>query len=338
MSDPLTPCGNRPMVTPIGHAVNYEYRDFEVLRKSVFATFLLLPAGETHAFWVTLRPGRAAAPGAHPVEVCVHAEPDRPTRLAARLNLHDVVVGCRRGFAVTHWFYNDALLDHYGCTAFDERFWGILPAYLRDLAEHGQDTVYTPVFTPPLDGVKRPTQLLRVQRRAPGRYAFDWTDVERYVKLARRCGIENLEWTHLFTQWGARHAVRIYAGQGADERLLWPADTAATSTAYRRFLAQFLPQLERFLTAHRLHRRSFFHVSDEPHGAEAKANYVAARALLGELAPWMRTMDALTDIAYGRERLTDMPIPSTSTMVPRVSTAASMVPSAQSQTASAALP
>ncbi|MDD4872127.1 MAG: aminotransferase class I/II-fold pyridoxal phosphate-dependent enzyme [Kiritimatiellae bacterium] len=31
--DPLTPYGNRPMVTPIVNAVNYEYRDFEVLRK-----------------------------------------------------------------------------------------------------------------------------------------------------------------------------------------------------------------------------------------------------------------------------------------------------------------
>ncbi len=33
MSDPLTPYGNRPMVTPIVNAVNYEYRDFEVLRQ-----------------------------------------------------------------------------------------------------------------------------------------------------------------------------------------------------------------------------------------------------------------------------------------------------------------
>ena len=31
--DPLTPYGNRPMVTPIVHAVNYEYLDFEVLRR-----------------------------------------------------------------------------------------------------------------------------------------------------------------------------------------------------------------------------------------------------------------------------------------------------------------
>ena len=32
-NDPLTPYGNRPMVTPIVHAVNYEYVDFEVLRQ-----------------------------------------------------------------------------------------------------------------------------------------------------------------------------------------------------------------------------------------------------------------------------------------------------------------
>ena len=32
-NDPLTPYGNRPMVTPIVHAVNYEYVAFEVLRQ-----------------------------------------------------------------------------------------------------------------------------------------------------------------------------------------------------------------------------------------------------------------------------------------------------------------
>ncbi len=33
MPDPLTPYGNRPMVTPIVNAVNYEYASFEVLRQ-----------------------------------------------------------------------------------------------------------------------------------------------------------------------------------------------------------------------------------------------------------------------------------------------------------------
>ncbi|HDP80644.1 MAG TPA: aminotransferase class V-fold PLP-dependent enzyme, partial [Spirochaetes bacterium] len=33
MPDPLTPYGNKPMVTPIVTAVNYEYKSFEVLQK-----------------------------------------------------------------------------------------------------------------------------------------------------------------------------------------------------------------------------------------------------------------------------------------------------------------
>lgn len=33
MSDPLTPYGNKPMVTPIVNAVNYHYASFEVLRQ-----------------------------------------------------------------------------------------------------------------------------------------------------------------------------------------------------------------------------------------------------------------------------------------------------------------
>jgi cystathionine beta-lyase/cystathionine gamma-synthase len=33
MPDPLTPYGNKPMVTPIVNAVNYHYASFEVLRR-----------------------------------------------------------------------------------------------------------------------------------------------------------------------------------------------------------------------------------------------------------------------------------------------------------------
>ena len=33
MQDPLTPYGNKPMVTPIVNAVNYHYASFDVLRR-----------------------------------------------------------------------------------------------------------------------------------------------------------------------------------------------------------------------------------------------------------------------------------------------------------------
>jgi len=55
---------------------------------------------------------------------------------------------------------------------------------------------------------------------------------------------------------------------------------------------------------------SLFHLSDEPHGDEHRENYRKARELLRELAPWMKVMNALSEIQYAREGLTDTPVPS----------------------------
>ncbi len=273
----------------------------------------LLPPRETHAFWVTVRPGPGATPGAHRVSVAVVPGNGRAIAAEAMIQLHPVRLHKRRGFTITHWFYADALLDWYGLQPFERRFWPLCESYMRNYAAHGCDMIYVPVFTPPLDGVKRPTQLLRLTRKSRGRYAFGWRDVKRWVDTAKRAGISRFEWTHPFTQWGCRHAIRIYEGQGNDEVLLWPAETGATSDAYREFLSQYLPQLHRFLRREGILGESVFHVSDEPHTDEDRRNYAAARAMLKELAPWMKVMDALTDIEYGRRGLTDMPVPSIKT-------------------------
>ena len=269
-----------------------------------------LPVGETHAFWITARPGRAATPGVHSIKVRVCPDRGRAMTHRVRVRLHDVVLKPRKDFHITNWFYIDALMDWYRTDHFDKRFWSILPKYMQDVAQHGQDTIYVPVFTPPLDGVKTPSQLMRVTRSGRDTYRFDWSDVKRYIGLAKRSGVRNFEWCHPFTQWGVKHAIRIYEGQGQDEKLLWPPSTGATSKTYRAFLSQYLPRLHRFLSEEKLLNRSFFHVSDEPHGERDLANYRKARSLLAELAPWMKVMDALSDIAYGREGVTDMPIPS----------------------------
>ncbi|MBR1837449.1 MAG: DUF4091 domain-containing protein, partial [Kiritimatiellae bacterium] len=237
----------------------------------------------------------------------------RARRAALEVRVHPVAVEPRTGFDVTHWFYADCLMDKYGTAGFDEKFWSVVPAYFRDMAEHGQNVVYVPIFTPPLDGVKRPSQLLRVAKARGGGWEFDWTDVRRWVRTAKKCGIEKFEWCHLFAQWGCKHALRIYEGQGEGERLLWDPETPATSDLYRAFLSRLLPELRDFLRKERILGASLFHLSDEPHGDEARANYAAARAMVREIAPWMKFMDALSQIEFAKEGLVDMPVPSTST-------------------------
>ena len=130
--------------------------------------------------------------------------------------------------------------------------------------------------------------------------------------MAKKCGIRSFEWTHFFSQWGVEHPIRIYRNQGAEELLLWDPNVPATSPSYRTFLAQFMPTFKAFLEEEGVLDTSIFHVSDEPHGETHRENYRRARELLRETAPWMKTMDALSEIEYGRQRITDMPIPSIS--------------------------
>jgi hypothetical protein len=171
--------------------------------------------------------------------------------------------------------------------------------------------LHVPIFTPPTDGVKRPTQLLKVTRK-DDKYVFDWTDVKRYIELAKKNGFTKFEWAHFFSQWGCKSALRIYETPQEDEKLLWPAQTEATSPVYRAFLEQFMPEFEKFLDAEGVREGSLFHISDEPEGDDALKNYRAARQMIREIAPWMKVMDALSHIAFAKEGLVDFPIPSIS--------------------------
>ncbi len=263
---------------------------------------------ETNAFWITVRVPREAKPGAHRVALTLSPKDGEACTMTATVRVHRTISQPRQDFPVTHWFYADALCDWYKCEPFEADFWPIVERYLADLAAHNLDVSHIPLFTPPTDGVKRPNQLLDV-RRDGDRYVFEWSLARKWVETARKQGLKCFEWPHLFTQWGAKHAIRVYEGHGGSEEPLWDRETLGVSTTYHNFLAQFLPEFKRFLDAEGLMDVSFFHLSDEPHGEEALQNYRAARQMLRELAPWMKVMDALSDITFAREGLTDIPIP-----------------------------
>jgi hypothetical protein len=263
---------------------------------------------ETNAFWVNLTIPSEAKPGAYRVPVDVQIGDAQHVACTAIVTVHNLVLKSRHDFPVTHWFYCDALSDFYHFTPFDDASWPVIEKYIRDLVEHGNDVMHTPVFTPSTDGVKKPTQLLLIKRDGE-RYKFDWSRVKRFVDLAKGCGMKRFEWAHFFSQWGCKNAIRIYQGDPMQEKLLWPADTAATAPVYRDFLAQYIPELERFLDQEGIRDVSYFHISDEPHGDEALANYRVARKMMRELAPWMKFMDALSQLSFAKEGLVDMPIP-----------------------------
>ena len=268
---------------------------------------------ESRSFWIDLCVPADAPVGVHELRVKVRPGSGEPVELRLVLEVAEIVLQPRTGFPVTHWFYNDAIADWHRLRPFCPAYWPLFDAYVRDVVEHGQDTLLVPAFTPPTDGVKRPTQLVGVGRRPPGGYELDFSAVGEYIRRAKRAGVRFFEWNHLVTQWGAANAIRVYEGGSEDRRLLWPPDTASTDPVYRGFLSQYLTELREFLLRHDILERSFFHISDEPGDAHL-ATYKATRDMVREIAPWLRTIEALSHVEFGRGGLVDMPVPSIRTV------------------------
>jgi len=102
--------------------------------------------------------------------------------------------------------------------------------------------------------------------------------------------------------------MHVYTVKDGAYQLLWDPNLDGFSDTYVNFLRQFLPSFHDFLGKEHILDDSYFHLSDEPY-KEHIPNYKKARQLLHELAPWMKVMDALSDIEYGRQHLTDIPVP-----------------------------
>ncbi len=216
----------------------------------------------------------------------------------------------------TEWMHCDCLAVYYKTEIFGEKHWELIERYVENAVRHGMNMLLTPLFTPPLDteiGGERPTvQLIDVERTPEGEYRFGFGKLLRWVEMCDRAGIRYLEFSHLFTQWGAKHAPKIVAtvtegGETREQRIFgWETDAAGES--YRHFLSRFLPALDGFIREHKLEDRSYFHVSDEPN-LEQLEDYRRASAILKEHLGAYPFIEALSDYGFYEQGLVPVPIP-----------------------------
>lgn len=275
------------------------------------------------SFWVTLHVPADAQVGVQQVVATLTVEDEfrfpmwmnctpYSVNLPIAVDVRSTVIETRRDFPVTHWLSADSIWEYYKIEPFSERFWELADAYVGNLTAHNVNVVYSPIFNARHEVLVRPAQLLKVRALGDDRYKFDFSDVRRWIQVAKKHNAEYVEWTHFFTPapTSGKHPQRIYERWERLGPLLWPTDTLATSPTYRRFLEQFLPQFKHVLEDEKMLEHSLFHCADEPDGDVQLADYRQARALLREIAPWMKVIDAMSDPRYATEGLTDMPVPS----------------------------
>ncbi len=266
---------------------------------------------ESRSFWITLTIPADAKPGPREFTVKLRLSDVKKTvDLPVKLEISQLVIEPRHDFHVTHWWRGEATWDYYKTGMFDdERWWQLTRDQLADMLAHGSDVVYVPMFFDRRETFKRPCQLLIVDEPEPGKYVFDWSLVKRFTGMCKDIGFKQFEWSHLWIYWGVKNPVRVYRKEADKYVMLWPPDISGFSDTYVNFLKQFLPEFHKFLTDEGILDSSYFHLSDEPGGGQHIINYRRSRGIVRDLAPWMKVMDALREINYGKVGITDIPVP-----------------------------
>lgn len=269
--------------------------------------FFYLPSGRLQTLWLECTP---ESPGRF--DPTVTAEENGTILGQTRASV--TVVAARlpeQRLIFTQWFHCDCLASYYNVPVFSEEHWRIVKNFMVCAVRNGVNCILTPILTPPLDtekGRERPTTQLVTVYLQDGHYTFDFSRLDRWIDLARDCGIRYFEISHLFSQWGAEFAPKVVACTPEGLRRIFGWDTPGTEGEYPRFLEKLLPELVRFLRSKGVLESCRFHISDEPEACQL-AGYRKAKALV---APYLRgcvTIDALSDVAFYRAGAVEIPIP-----------------------------
>ncbi|MFD2331025.1 DUF4091 domain-containing protein [Cohnella sp. GCM10020058] len=279
--------------------------------------FSALP-GQWRSLWVTVDIDESVDPGTYPIEIRFMQE-NGEVAGAETFELEVVAASLPPQRLVhTEWFHVDCIAAYYREDVWSERLWELLGKYIRNAVRNGINMLLTPLFTPPLDteigGERTTVQLVDVERTGDG-YRFSFDKLRRWVELCLSSGVEYFEFSHLFTQWGAKHAPKIMGMENGAYKRLFGWETDAGGAAYRGFLDAFLPELVAFIEQHGLKERSYFHVSDEPAMAALEDYRAASEIIRGHLAGFP-VIDALSDYDFYATGAVDIPIPASDHVKP----------------------
>ncbi len=275
----------------------------------IFTGSVEIKKAQTKALWINID-SSLLSPGEHIFTVCI----DNGTE---KTELSTVIKVCKtklpeQKLIHINWFHSDCLATYYKVPVFSEEYWQITENFIKNAVSHGVNCILTPLFTPPLDteiGGERPTvQLVGVKRCQNYRYKFDFTLLDRWVDMCLRNGVKYFELSHLFTQWGAKHAPKIMAETSKGTKRIFGWDTKATSDAYMNFLSQLGAALKEYTDKKNITDICFVHCSDEPSLDDIK-HYKKASDAVRKYFSAYEHIDALSDYDFYKEGLIGTPVP-----------------------------
>lgn len=311
---------------PAGTNAPKDADDYYIAKDKTAYPDLLLPISKNtfsaeydgmNTVWAEIQSDADLPVGQHEIQITVCADGNE-TALQLTVEVLDNALP-KQDLIYTNWFHTDCLAEYYGVEVFSDDYWRITENFLRRASEYGMNCVLTPLFTPPLDtkiGGERPTvQLVDVTVTGKDRYSFGFENLEKWLSMCDRCGIVYYEMSHLFTQWGARHAPKIMAQKDGETVQIFGWNTRAAGKPYKRFLEQFSKAILQFIDEKGIREKCFFHISDEPNKGMLRP-YKKASKIVHEYFTDVKIIDALSDFKLYEKGLVETPIPANNRIEP----------------------
>lgn len=215
---------------------------------------------------------------------------------------------------ITNWIHYDCIAQIHNVKLFGKSFYAIFDKYLDAYLACGNNMLFVPIFTPPLDtiigGERKTAQLIGVKQEKDG-YHFSFGKLKEFISCALKKGIKYFEFSHLFTQWGGESAPKIMAKEKGTLKRIFGWENSASSKEYLDFLNAFLPRLYKCLKKWGISEKCYFHLTDEPNAAHLE-NYCFCRNNVKKYLKEIPIMDALSDYAFYEKKLVDIPVVLTS--------------------------
>lgn len=292
----------------------------DLLRPFPYPNAVSLPHAQTHAIWVDVELPADFAAGTYDITLAIFQE--KTGDLLGEVRGEVKVLNAElphQELIHTEWFYTDCIANHYRVKAFSEKHWKYIESFLRTAVKNGINMILTPVFTPELDtyigGERLTTQLVGVELVSPGKFAFDFAKLHRWIDLCLDCGVEYFEIPHFFTQWGAKAAPKIIVKVNGRNKKYFGWHTDSMGEEYTTFLSQFIPALLAEFKSRGLDKKCFFHVSDEPK-LEQLEHYSRCKALIGQYLEGYPIIDALSNFEFYSKGVLKKPVPHTRGVMP----------------------
>lgn len=269
-----------------------------------------LVSGQWRTLWVDVEIAPDMAPGIYPVKIQLKTKEELLGKVEVELEVLNAVLP-KLPVPHTEWFHSDCLANYYNVEVFSEAYWRIVEEFVKTAVKYKCNMLLTPVFTPPLDtgvgGERRTVQLVDVVVNADGTYTFEFSKFHRWVKMAQRCGIEYIEISHLFSQWGAVASPKVMAVKDGVYQRIFGWETKAAGPEYSDFLHQFLTALKKELQELGIQKQTYFHISDEPN-MDHLESYRAALNVVKEDLKDYSIMDALSSYEFYQQGMVKQPV------------------------------